>query len=84
MTPPLSRYDRTLLLSPDPEATGDRKPLESIRDATWEHQAIAMQRGYKSLAEYAIDELAGMVRELIERVDKLEEQVKEVRGWAAS
>lgn len=75
-----SRYDRTLLLSPDPDATGDRKPLESIRDATWEHQAYALQRGYKSLTDFAVDELAAIVRECRDRIDTLERQVAELRA----
>jgi hypothetical protein len=67
-----SRVDRSLLLERDPGVYGTGVPLESIKDATWEHQRHAMTHGYNSLVEMAVDELAGQVRELKARVDALE------------
>jgi hypothetical protein len=67
------RYDRTLLLDPDPDARNTtRTPLTSIKDATWEHQAVAAQLGYQSVVAMAVDEILALVRRLEERVEKLE------------
>jgi len=74
------RTDRSLLLEHDP-AKLDRPALRTLRDATWVHQQAAMTQGYNSLAEMAIDELIVLVRELTERVDRLEGRLHRV-GWA--
>jgi hypothetical protein len=65
------RVDRSLLLEHDP-AKLDRPALRSLRDADWRHQQAAMTQGYNSLAEMAIDELIVLVREMQERLDRLE------------
>jgi hypothetical protein len=65
------RVDRSLLLEHDP-AKLDRPALRSLRDADWRHQQAAMVQGYNSLAEMAIDELIVLVREMQERLDRLE------------
>lgn len=65
------RIDRTLLLERDPEKLG-KPQLNSIRDADWRHQSVAMTQGYNSIAEQAIDELIGLVRDLYDRVERLE------------
>ena len=67
------RVDRSLLLEHDPAKLGPIT-LASLRDADWRHQSEAMKRGYSSMAEWAIDELIGMVRELSDRLDVLEQQ----------
>lgn len=66
------RTFRSLLLERDPEKLA-AEPLESIRDAGFTHQAAAMAAGYNSVAEMAIDDLVRMVRDLLERVERLEE-----------
>lgn len=63
-----STYDRRRLFDKDVTPT----PLSSMREVTWEHQAIAMQLGYKSVAEMAVDELLDMVVKLAARVESLE------------
>jgi len=65
------RPDRALLLEHDP-AKLDTPTLNSLRDADWRHQQAAMVQGYNSLAEMAVDELIVLVRELQERLDRLE------------
>ena len=65
------RPERSLLLEHDP-AKLDRPPLRSLRDADWRHQQAAMVQGYNSLAEMAIDEMIVLIRELQERLDRLE------------
>lgn len=75
------RVNRALLLEKDPEELKDRPALTSIRDADWRHQRIAMIGGYSSVMEMAIDELITLVRELQERVDKLEGNLHRI-GWA--
>jgi len=67
------RADRSLLLEHDQEKLGT-PALRSLRDADWRHQQAAMTQGYNSLAEMAIDELIVLVRELTERVDRLEQK----------
>lgn len=68
------RVDRSLLLERDPEKLGPNQPLESIRDAQWQHQKAAMMAGYNSVFEMAVDELLVMVREMQARLDALEGQ----------
>jgi hypothetical protein len=65
------RVDRSLLLETDPAKLGT-PALRSLRDADWRHQQAAMTQGYNSLAEMAIDELIVLVREMQERLDRLE------------
>lgn len=65
------RYDRSLLLEHDPAKLGT-PALNSLRDADVRHQQAAMAQGYNSLAEMAVDELVVLVRELQERMDRLE------------
>ena len=74
------RPARSLLLEHDP-AKLEGPVLRSLRDADWRHQQAAMVQGYNSLAEMAIDELIVIVRELTERVDRLEGKLRRV-GWA--
>ena len=77
------RVDRALLLEQD--MTKGRPLLDSIRDADFRHQSAAMVLGYKSVAEMAVDELVGIVRELQGRLDVLEGQMRgmhaRVSGW---
>lgn len=68
------RIDRSLLLEREPGPDG-LPPINSIKDATWQHQAYAMSHGYKSMVEMAVDELAAIMQELRERVERLEAQV---------
>lgn len=70
------REARRVLFDADTESPG--APLTSIRDATYVHQRYALSHGYNSLLELAIDELAGEIRELKERVDALETARKEL------
>ena len=63
---------RTKLLDPDP---GRGVALNSIKDATWVHQAYALEHGYNSVLELAIDELAAEVSELKIRVQALEDRL---------
>jgi len=65
------RPDRSLLLEHDPAKLGT-PALQSLRDADWRHQQAAMVQGYSSLAEMAVDELIVLVRELQQRLDRLE------------
>ena len=66
--------ERTLLLEHDPAKLGT-PALRSLRDADWRHQRAAMVQGYSSLAEMAVDELIVLVRELQQRLDRLEGDV---------
>jgi hypothetical protein len=65
------RVDRSLLLETDPAKLGT-PALTSLRDADWRHQQEAMKQGYNSLTEMAVDELLVLVREMNERLDRLE------------
>lgn len=51
---------------------GDAPPVETMRDTDHRHQAVALRMGYRSVAEYAIDELVKVVQELEGRVERLE------------
>ena len=75
------RVDRSLLLERDPENLKDGMALSSIREADWRHQAAAATAGYNSVAEMAIDELIGLVRELNDRIDALEGAMIQ-HGWS--
>jgi hypothetical protein len=66
------RTDRELLLEQDPQLLSENLELTSIKDADWRHQKAAAVAGYNSVAELAVDELLGMVRELEKRVAALE------------
>lgn len=56
------------------------RPLTSIREADWRHQADAMAKGYNSMAEYAIDELLAQILELRDRMDRFEQQINDLRS----
>lgn len=73
------RVDRSLLLERDPAKLAG-PALVSIRDADFRHQKAAMLAGYSSVAEMAIDEMIAMMRDLQERVDRLERELANVRG----
>lgn len=46
-------YDRSRLFSKNVVAP----PINSVRDANWEHQQAAMKAGYNSVLEMAVDDL---------------------------
>ena len=46
--------------------------LGSLRDVTWEHQAAAIQAGYRSVLEYAVDKMVAELADLKKRMDNLE------------
>lgn len=77
-------YDgRSLMTETDPEQVAEQtEPLTSIRQADWRHQAKAMSLGYSSILEYAVDELVSEVRELKQRMDRLEETIQTLRNRA--
>jgi uncharacterized coiled-coil protein SlyX len=70
------RIDRTLLIETDQDnVDATRVPLTSIRQAGWQHQALAASQGYNSMAEFAIDELLTLVGEQQQRIERLERQM---------
>lgn len=77
---------------PDQDAaeTSGLELLTSIKQATGDHQMFALSRGYNSMAELAIDELLAVVSEhaaritaLEERLNALDDAMREMRGIAS-
>lgn len=68
----VSTYDRSRLLGDD-----DPKPntITTLKDVHWEHQAAAIGKGYRSVIEMVVDEMAAEIRSLNLRVEALEQQV---------
>lgn len=64
----VSTYDRRRLF----EKNLTVGPITTMRDVNWEHQAVAMRAGYKSVGDMAIDELLDKIGELEGRVQALE------------
>lgn len=63
-------YDRRRLF----DKTVVPTPISTMRDVNWEHQAVAMRLGYKSVGDMAIDELLDQIGKLEARVAELEEK----------
>ena len=54
---------------------GGELEFRGVKGRTFEDQARAIDAGYNSIVEYAVDELGLMVVELVKRMDRLEEQI---------
>jgi malonyl CoA-acyl carrier protein transacylase len=79
------RTARSLMLEQDTEKIRESmEPLTTLKDVDWRHQQAAMVAGYNSVLEMAVDEILTRLGEMSERMDRIEQTTKTLRGeiWA--